>query len=181
MSIINNIDRVPSVDEYRNSHILVPFRRFNENYYDNNSIYVPVSNIYTSVSYIREIIEDRYGIVYDSFKRKYEEACIKYYDYSQADKYIYVECKGNKDHNDTYIVFINTEDVDNTKNLIEDLLKNLKDIEFLCNSMTHADLIVPKFYADYRSWRKVYDCIIEYSSALDFKGEINPNIPNINI
>ena len=37
MSVINNIDRIPSVDEYINSHILVPFRRFNENYYDNNS------------------------------------------------------------------------------------------------------------------------------------------------
>lgn len=172
MSVINNIDRIPNVDEYRNSHILVPFRRFNENYYDNNSIYVPVSNVYFTVSYIREIIEDRYSVAYALFKKRYEEAYMKYGS-PQADKYIYVEYKGHKDCNDTHIVFINTDDVDSTEILIEGLLRNLKNIEFLCESKTYPDLIVPKFYANYRSWRKIYDSIIKYSSALDFKGEIN--------
>ena len=166
MSVINNIDRIPNVDEYINSNILVPFKRFNESYNYNNSVYV-------SVSYIEEIIEDRYSIIYNTFKRRYEEACMRY-DSFQADKYIYVESKGYKDHNDTNIIFISIEDVNNTENLIEDSLTNLKNKESLCNySNTYADLIVPKFYATYKSWRKVYDFIIKYSSALDLKGEVN--------
>lgn len=170
MSVINNIDRIPSVDEYINSNILVPFKRFSESYNYNNSVYVPVS-------YIEEIIEDRYSTIYNTFERRYEEACMRY-DSFQADKYIYVERKGHKDRNDTYIIFISAEDVSNIENLIEDSLTNLKNTESLCNSNTYADLIVPKFYATYKSWRKVYDFIIKYSSALDFKGEINIHDPN---
>ena len=172
MSVINNIDRIPSVDEYINSHILVPFRRFNENYYDNNSIYIPASNVYSPVSYIREIIEDRYSVAYALFKKRYEEAYMKYGS-PQADKYIYEEYKGHKDRNNTHVFFINIEDVDNTEILIEGLLRNLKNMELIYESKTYTDLIVPKFYADYMSWRKVYDSIIKYSSALDFKGEID--------
>lgn len=172
MSVINNIDRIPNVNEYINSHILVPFRRFSENYYDNNSVYVPVSNIYIPVSYVKEIIEDRYSVVYALFKKRYEEACMRY-NPSQANKYIYVEYKGHKDRNNTHIVFINVENVNNTEILIEGLLRNLKNTELLCSSNKYADLIVPKFYVDYKSWRKIYDSIIERSSALDFKGEIN--------
>lgn len=172
MSVINNIDRIPSIDEYINSHILVPFKRFDENYYDNNNVYVPVSNLYIPVSYVKEIIEDRYSVAYALFKKRYEEAYMKY-DSPQADKYIYEEYKGHKDHNNTHVFFINVEDVDNTEILIEGLLRNLKNMELIYESKTYTDLIVPKFYVDYKSWRKVYDSIIERSSALDFKGEIN--------
>lgn len=177
MSVINNIDRIPSVDEYITSHILIPFKRFNESHYGDNNVYVPASNIYIPVSYMKEIIKDRYSIIYNTFKRRYEEVCMRY-DSSYADKHIYVEGKRNKDYNNTHIVFMNVEDVDNTEILIEGLLRNLKNTESLYESKTYADLIVPKFYADYRSWKKIYDSIIKYSSALDFKGEINIHDPN---
>jgi hypothetical protein len=161
MSVINNIYEKPDDYTFKASHILVPFKRF-------CSI---TSDLYIPVSYINEEIENNYDFLLKDFEEEYYDIKSKQGEYS-ANRIPYLKEK----RLDSYLVFINIEDLENTKKLIETALNILKTKDYI-NTWSH-NFAVPRFYTKDTYWRCIYDTLVQYSSKVNFEGEINIYDPN---
>lgn len=164
MTTINNLYKEPDDYTFEASHILVPFEKSRSG---DDFLYIPVP-------YIDKEIGNNYDFLLKDFEEEYYDIKSKQGEYS-ANHIPYFKEK----RLGSYLVFINIEDLENTKKLIETTLNILKTKDYI-NTWSH-NFTVPRFYTKDTYWRCIYDTLVQYSFKVNFEGEINIYDPEYNI